>query len=87
MRWLLKHSAGFSLLDDAPVLHHDDPVSEVTHDCQVMRDQDKPQPPGVHDLKEDIDDLGLHRQVQGGGRLVSEQDVDRYSRYDMCPQC
>ena len=62
-------------LDDAPVTHHQNAVAEIGHHAEIVGDQDDPH---VHlglQVTQQVADLGLHGHVQGGGRLVGDQQV------------
>ena len=61
------------------MLHDHDAVTERADDLEVVRDEEIAQAPLVLELAQQVDDLGLHRQVERRGRLV-EQDEFRFER-------
>ena len=66
----LLHTAG--LHHDA-VLHHHDAVGEVGHDTHVVRDQDDRRIQPLVQVPQQIEDLGLHRDVERRGRFVGDE--------------
>ncbi len=70
-----EHLGRRARLDDQPVLHHGDIVGEAAHDAEIMRDeQHRHAVPGLQVL-EQREDLRLHRDIEGGGRLVGDEQV------------
>src|SRR5258708_7553077 len=65
------------LLDDAPLIHDDQPVTEMRDDREVVADQDAAQPAPPAQLAQQVEDLGLNRHVERRGRLV-EQEQTRF---------
>ncbi len=63
---------GRPLFDDRPEIHHRDPVRQLAHHRQVVRDDEVGdvtvglQPP------DEVDDVGLHGDVQRGQRFVED---------------
>jgi hypothetical protein len=68
-----RHDVG--LLHDLAGVHHGDPVAHLGHDAEVVRDQDDRGPGLVAELAHEIEDLGLDRDVERGGRLVGDQQL------------
>ena len=62
-------------LHDLAEVHDRDPVADVPHDRQVVRDDHVGQPELVLQVLEQVDDLGLDRHVQGGDRLVRDDEL------------
>ena len=62
-------------LHDAAQVHHGDVVGEVAHHAQVMGDEDHGGAEGLLDLQQQVDHRRLHRHVQGGHRLVADDQV------------
>ena len=55
---------------------HDDPVvAGLGHDRQVVADQDEGEVELVAQALDQLQDLGLHHDVQGGGRLVADHEL------------
>jgi len=66
--------AGRAVLDDAPVLHHGDPVGDIGHDGQIMRDQQQAMPNSSTALQQ-VQDARLRRDIQRGGRFIRDQQL------------
>ena len=62
-------------LDDLAEVHHGDAVGDVAHHRQVVRDDDVGQAELVLQVLEQVDDLGLDRHVEGGDRLVGDDEL------------
>ena len=54
-----------ALLDDSAGVHDGDPVAEVTHHSEVVRYEDHREPQPRPKLLEQLQDRGLHRDVEG----------------------
>ena len=66
---------GRRLLDDLAGVHHRDVVGAPGHHAEVVGDQDHRHVPFALLAGQQVEDLGLHRHVEGGGRLVGEEDL------------
>ena len=75
MTWLLKHLGGAAQLDDLPQVHHCHAVSHMPHDRHVMGNQDVGQLARALQLRQQVEDLRLNRDIQGRGRFVEDNDV------------
>ena len=64
-----------ALLDHAAQVHDRDPVGQVTHDRQVVGDEEIGHAELVLQVLEQVDDLGLHGDVERGDRLVADDDL------------
>ena len=64
--------AGF---DHVAVLHHDDLVGERADDAEVVGDEDVGEAVLRLQAAEELDDLHLHGHVEGGGRLVEDDEL------------
>ena len=62
------------LLDDLALVHDGDPVGEVGDHAHVVRDQHDRGAELVAAAAQQVEDLGLHGDVEGGGRLVGDDD-------------
>ena len=62
-------------LHDVAGVHHRHPVGDVGHHAQVVGDQDHRQLVLDPQVLEQLQDLGLDGDVQGGGGLVADQDL------------
>ena len=61
-------------LDDLPEVHHGDPVGDVTHDGEVVRDEEVREAELRLELLEQVHDLRLDRHVERGHRLVAHEE-------------
>ena len=62
-------------LHDPPQVHHGHPVGDVAHHRQVVGDEDVRQPEVLLQVLQQVDHLGLHRDVQGRDGLVTHDDL------------
>ncbi len=62
-------------LGDLPEVHHGDPVGDVAHDAQVVRDEDVGQPELRLEVLEQVEDLRLHRDVERRDGLVGDDQL------------
>ena len=60
------------LLDDLALVHDRHAVGEVGDDAHVVRDQHDRGAELVAAAAQQVEDLGLHGHVEGGGRLVGD---------------
>ena len=67
--------SGRRLLDDAAGVHHGDLVGEAGDDAEVVADEDHGHVPLVLECAQQSEDLRLDGDVEGGGRLVGDQQV------------
>ena len=74
-------------LDDLAQVHHRDPVGDVLNDRQVVRDEEIGQVELGLQALEQVDDLGLDRDVEGRNWLVANDEggVDRQRAGDADP--
>ncbi len=61
-------------LDDAPRVHHDDPIRQLGNDAEVVRDEDGRRVGLALRGLEDVQDLRLNGDVEGSRRLVRDQE-------------
>jgi hypothetical protein len=66
---------GHALLDDATEVHDRDPVGDVMHDRQVMRDEDDADAELSLKVFEQVDHLRLHGHVESGHRFIADQHL------------
>src|SRR5690554_1278077 len=64
-----------ALLHDLPAVHHDHAVAHLRNDAEVVRDQEHRHAETVTEPRNQLQDLGLDRHVERGGRLVGDQEV------------
>ena len=63
------------LLDDLAVVHDRDAVGEVRDDAHVVRDQHDRGAELLGEPPQQVEDLGLHGDVEGRGRLVGDDQA------------
>ena len=63
------------LLDHLAGVHHGDLVGELGDEGEVVGDEEHGQALLFAQLVEELDDLGLDRHVEGGGRLVGDEQA------------
>ena len=63
------------VLDDLPGVHHEDPVGDLCDDPEVVGDQDDRQIALPVEAVDQLQDLGLDRDVERGGRFIGDQHV------------
>ena len=63
------------LLDDLAVLHHADAVGDPANDAEVVGDEQHGHAETALQILEKLEDLRLNRDVQGGRRLVRDQQI------------
>ena len=62
------------LLDQFAVGHNPDAVGVLGHDAHVVRNKEHGRAELGLQVAHEFEDLGLDRDIQGGGRLVRDQD-------------
>ena len=75
LRASAKRRGGGAGLDDLALLHHRDAVGDAADDAEVVGDEQHRHALGLLHLGEQVEDAGLDGDVEGGGRLVGDQDV------------
>jgi hypothetical protein len=87
---LAQDSVPLADLDDLAAVHDGDPVREAGDDAQVMRDQDQPDPGIALDLGKEVQNLRLDGYIQGGRRLVGDDQLrlaqERHGDHDPLAQ-
>src|SRR5829696_8928246 len=63
------------LLDLASGVHHEHAVGNVGDDAEVVRDEDDRRPQARADVPHQVEDPRLDRHVEGGRRLVGNEDL------------
>ena len=66
---------GGSVLDDLAGVHHGDAVADAGDDAEVVGDQQHADVEPALQVGEQIEDLRLDRDVEGGGRLVGDEQL------------
>ncbi len=72
---ILDHLLRRSLLDDAAQIHDADAVRHVLHDCQIVADEQVGQAQLSLQILHEVKNLRLNGHVQGGDRLVGDDQV------------
>ena len=70
-----KRRADVGPLDDLAGVHDDGAVGDVGHDAPVVGDDQDRHAGGVLQVAQQLEDLGLHGDVEGRGRLVGDQEL------------
>ena len=60
---------------DAPEVEHDDLIADVLDDGEIVRDEQHGQSKADLQIAQQIDDLGLDRDVKRGDRLVGHDQL------------
>ena len=66
---------GRALLDDRAQVHDRDAPRQVRDDRELMRDEEDRDARVAHEVLEQVEDLGLDRDIQGADRLVREDEL------------
>ena len=66
---------GRPVFDHVAGIHHEHVAAGLGDDSQIVRDQNDGRSQAPLHLVHQLDDLGLNRDVERGGRLVGDQDV------------
>ena len=84
---LLEHREPVADLDRLAGVHHQDLVGDIGDHAEVVGDHDDRRPQLVLEARQQVQDLGLHGDVEGGGRFVGDQDgrVERERHGDHRP--
>jgi hypothetical protein len=70
----LKDFKGVSDLHEFSQIHDRDVIREVTDERQVVRDEQVCEPQVTLEFLEEVHDLGLDRDVEGGRRFVEDKE-------------
>lgn len=69
------HLVHRALFDDQAAAHDRDPVADLPHHGEVVRDEDEGEPEFPLEFREQRGDLGLSGDVQGGDRFVADDEA------------
>jgi hypothetical protein len=75
MAWVGEQRVRLRFLDDAAEIHDRHPVRHVPHDGQVVADEHVGEPELLLQPAHEVEDLGLHRDVEGRGGLVADKEL------------
>src|SRR5690606_32154632 len=62
-------------LDDFAQIHDGDAIRQVFHHGEVVGDEDEAEVQAFHQVGEQVDDLGLYGDVEGGDGFVGDEHV------------
>ena len=71
----VEDDVGRAELLQAAEVEDGDAVGDVAHDAEVVRDEEVRDPLLGLQLDEQVEDRGLHRHVERGGRLVADDEL------------
>ena len=74
MFWGFENFLHRSLFHEAPLEHDQDPVGKVGDDAEVMSDQEDRHPELLAEITEEVEYLGLNRDIQRGGGFVGDKE-------------
>ena len=60
---------------EAAQVHYSDSITYVLHDAEIMRNKKVGQAKAFTKLQQQVDNLGLDRDVQGTHRLVGQDEL------------
>ena len=63
-----------TFFDDTPQIQDGDVVGKVAYRLQIVRDEEVDQIEAALQIHEEIQDLRLHRDIQGARRFVEDQE-------------
>ena len=75
MARLVEDRLGRTFLDDAPEVHHRDPVTDVTHHGQIVRDEEVGDAEPRLQVLQQVHHLGLARHVERAHRFVEHEHL------------
>ena len=64
-----------ALLDDLSGIHREHPITGLRNDPEVVGDQEQRRPMLCAELDDQVQHLGLDGDVEGGGRLIGDQEL------------
>lgn len=73
--WMQENLLGRSRFDDRSILHHNDRVTYLRGDAEIVRNEYDAEVPPVTDQLDQGENLTLHRHVKRGHRFVRNENV------------
>ena len=64
-----------AFLDDASQIHHGHAIGDVTHNAQVMADEDEGQAEVADQVGQQVHHLRLHRDIERAHRLIPDHEL------------
>src|SRR4029079_6682593 len=75
MQWRSEQCLCGASLDDLSGIHHGHPVGYLRHDGEVVRDEEHGKAKLPAEIGEEIENLCLYRDVEGGSRFVGDEQL------------
>jgi len=70
-----EEGGGIVLLGHPTAVHDHDPIADLCDDAEIVGDQDDAHPEVTGDPAQQLQDLGLDHHVEGGRRLIGNDDI------------
>ena len=83
MLWVVKDLLNRALFDDLSRIHHEHPVTDFCDDAEVVSDQDNGSFEFPTKLVDELENLCLDGDIEGGGWLVGNQQRGLRLRADL----
>lgn len=77
---MIKYSVRGTLLNNTTIPQDNAALRELAYDSQVVANEHVGDPGGLADVCQKIEDLRLNRDVQGGNRLIQNEDFGLHSQ-------
>src|SRR5262249_7344991 len=74
MQRVVEQQVAIRQLDDAAKIHHRDALTEMPHHRQIVRDEQISEAEALAQVLEQVDDLRLDRDVEGGYGLIADDE-------------
>lgn len=65
MAWRVEDCVAAANLDNPPEVHHRYPIGQVFNDGEIVAYEEESQAKFVLEVREKVDDLSLHRNIEG----------------------
>jgi hypothetical protein len=78
MARVLEYGIARPELDDFAEVHNRDTCSELTHNCEIVSDEEESEVKLVLDVLEEVDDLSLNRDVERAHWLICDNEFGRW---------
>ncbi|SFN80364.1 hypothetical protein SAMN05216573_12230 [Bradyrhizobium sp. Rc3b] len=70
--WIAKYLVSGASVDDSPPAHNYDAITDVTNNTEIMRDEEITYAEVVLQIAEQVQDLGLDRDVERRNRFIAD---------------
>ena len=64
-----------AFLDDPAGMHHHDPVADMMHDAEIVRDEENGQAELALQIFKEIEHLSLSRYVEGRNGFITNENI------------